>query len=62
MVTSNRSINTGHAPEQRGMTLEAVKAVKIGGHELKEGETIEVTRSEARRILAITKSVRIKVD
>lgn len=44
------------------MTLEAVKAVKIGGHELKEGETIEVTRSEARRILAITKSVRIKVD
>lgn len=58
---NNRAINTGHAPEQRGVTLEAVEDVKIMGKDLKVGETIEVTRSEARRILISTKKVRAAI-
>jgi len=59
---NNRAINTGHSPQQKGMTLEALDDVKVFGRELKSGEMIEVTRSEARRILLSTKKMRVKVD
>lgn len=61
MTTSNRSINTGFAPEQKGMTLRAKEDIKILGKDLKAGETIEVTRSEARRILASTKKMEVAI-
>lgn len=62
MTTSNRAIHTGHAPEQRGIVLEATEEVQVGGKVLKTGETIEVTRSEARRLLISTKKLQVKVD
>ena len=62
MTTSNRAINTGHAPEQKGMTLEATENVQVLGKDLKAGETIEVSRSEARRIMLSTKKLRVRMD
>ena len=59
MVTSNRSINTGHAPEQKGMKLEVLRDVKS----FKKGTVIEVTRSEARRLMAtVEKGFKVVLD
>lgn len=57
MVTSNRSINTGHAPEQKMMVLEFTRDGKFNGKSVVAGQTIKCTRSEARRFLAIDKSM-----
>lgn len=64
MVTSkNRSINTGHSPEQQMIVLEFIRDGKFSGKNYKAGDTIKCTKSEARRFLAIDKSMlRILLD
>lgn len=63
MTASNRAITTGHAPQQKGMTLEVLEEVSIGGRIRKVGETIECTRSEARRLMAVlNKKLRVRMD
>lgn len=64
MVTSkNRSINTGHAPEQQLIVLEFIRDGKFNGKQVEAGQTIKCTRSEARRFLSIDKTmVRILLD
>lgn len=63
VTTNNRSINTGHAPEQQMIVLEFIRDGKFNGKEVKAGQTIKCTRSEARRFLSIDKSLlRILLD
>jgi len=60
---NDRQIRTGHSPAQGMMTLEVLKSTKIGGREVQAGETIQVTRSEARRLMAIDKTLfKVSVD
>ena len=65
MTPSNRAINTGHTPSDQRVTLEAIKDVKgylNPGLPLKEGDTIEVSKGEAKRLLTQFKGeLRIKV-
>lgn len=54
----NRQIHTGgKAVEQSGITLEVLADAKLGGKQLTKGETITVSKSEARRLLAQDKKV-----
>lgn len=62
MISLDRQIKTGHNAKHIGMILEAVEEVSIGNKTLAPGETIEVTKSEARRLLASTKKLRVKID
>lgn len=58
MVTAkNRSIITGHAQGEQMIVLEFIKDGKFDGKEVKAGETIKCTRSQARRFLAMDKSI-----
>ncbi len=61
MIPSDRQIKTGHDANQAGMTLEAIEEVKVGDKLLAPGETIVVTKSEARRLLISTKKLRVAV-
>lgn len=56
-MIKDRQIKTGHNVKQIGMTLEAQKEVTIGGKKMKAGDTIEVTRSEARRLMVLDKTM-----
>ena len=60
MTTSkNRSINTrnnnGEIDSQM-ITLEVIHDTKHNGSEVKAGETITVSKSEAKRLIAVAKS------
>lgn len=61
MVTSNRSINTNHSPNNQMITLEFIKDTKYNGSDVKAGHTIECTKSEAKRILAINKNIKLSM-
>lgn len=59
MVTSNRSIQTKHSPQQEGMKLRVLRDVKS----FKKGAVIEVSKSEARRLMAtLEKAFEIVLD
>lgn len=53
MSINNRQINTGFSQNDQKMILE----VKKDTGKLKAGETVEVTKSEARRLLATHKDI-----
>lgn len=64
-MTKNRQISTRFNDEQAtGMiVLEAVKELDYGTKALKPGETVKVSRSEAKRLLTLRRDAfRIKMD
>lgn len=63
MNISNRQIKTGHTVDNSFIILVAKKTGKFNGKSFEIGQTIKCTRSEARRILCIDKSMfEIKLD
>lgn len=63
MTTSNRQIKTGFAPQQQMITIEAMQDTKHDGKAITAGQTFEVSKSEAKRLLAVgAKVFRIKMD
>lgn len=64
MTASNRQINTGfNTQKDQLIVLEATQPAKHEGKEVHAGETIRVSKSEAKRILAQAKGFfRIKMD
>lgn len=62
-MTKNRAITTGFNSNEQKITLEVLKDTKRDDRELAAGETVEVSRSEAKRLLTTAKSFyRIKMD
>ena len=60
---SNRAINTGHNPADQLITLEATEDVKYAGRTLQKGEAVEVSKSEAKRLLTLSKGkLQIRMD
>lgn len=57
MVTSNRSINTGFDPKKQTITLETLQSGEYNGKKFAAGETIEVSRSEAKRLITQNKQL-----
>ena len=63
MVTSNRQVKTDHNANQDMVTLVAKKDGRFNGKEVYAGKVVKCTKSEARRILAIDKSMfEIRMD
>jgi len=61
-IINNRAINTGNSPAQEDIVLEAKEKVTVFGKVLEAGETIKVSRSEAKQIMRTNSNVRVKVD
>lgn len=57
MVTSNRQIKTGHSMNDGMLVLSAKRAGKFNGKDYTEGQTIKCTRSEARRLMLMDKTM-----
>lgn len=63
MVTSNRQIKTGHSMNDGMMVLEVKRTGKFNGKQFEAGQTIKCTRSEARRLMLMDKTMfEIRVD
>ena len=63
MTTTNRQINTGVKDKAQTITLEATKETKHDGKAITAGETVSVSKSEAKRLLTQSKGLfRIKMD
>jgi hypothetical protein len=64
MVTVfNRQINTGFDSNKQLITLEVLKDTKLNGKDRKTGERVEVSKSEAKRLLTISSAYfRISMD
>lgn len=58
----NRQIKTDFNPDQGTMTLVLLADMTVGGKDLKAGDRLEATRSEARRLLASSKNFKIAMD
>ncbi len=52
-TTKNRSIKTHHDAQKEMLTLRLVTDAKIGDLDMEKGQTIEVTKSEARRMMSL---------
>jgi hypothetical protein len=62
-MTSNRQINTGFDAKAQMITLEATKIVSYDGKQIDAGQSVTVSKSEAKRLLSLSKGVfRIKMD
>lgn len=63
-MIKNRQIKTGFDPkESEYIMLEVLKETKFEGVEKKQGDTIEVSRSVAKKLVTAGKGVfRIKMD
>lgn len=57
MTTTNRQINTGFNPAESKMKLKVLNSGHILGRKVEAGEVIEVTKSEARRLMATDKKM-----
>ncbi len=63
MTTLNRQIKTGHDNKDGVLTLKALKEITIGGVDMKAGDTIQATRSVARRLMSLNeKAFEISLD
>jgi hypothetical protein len=68
MVTSknsfrDRSVKSGHAPEQRTLQLKVLKECVLCGVKMKVGEVFQATRSEARRLMTLdSKMFKVSLD
>lgn len=62
MTTNNRQVDTKFNSKQ-SIDLEVVRSGIYGGKEVKGGDIIKVSKTEAKRILTIHKGLfRIKID
>lgn len=63
-MISNRQINTGfNKGHDAPIILEALQDAKVAGKQYKKGDTLKVTRSTARRFLAVNSKIfHIKMD
>ena len=53
----NRQINTGFNPKAQKITIEALSNTKYNGKDLAAGETVEVSRSEAKRLVTMKREL-----
>lgn len=62
MTTFNRQINTGSEKSNQMITLEATQNTTFRGKSIRAGQSITVSKSEAKRVLTMGKVFRIKLD
>lgn len=62
-MIKDRQIKTGSAEVKQVISLIPNKNITIGGIEIKSGESFQVTKSEAKRLMALDKGVfKISMD
>lgn len=62
-MTLNRQIKTDFNTSGRKITLEAIKGITYEGKNIDAGQSIEVSKSEAKRLLISSKGIfKVKID
>jgi uncharacterized protein YfdQ (DUF2303 family) len=62
MTSMNRQMNTGAENKGQMITLEATQNTTFRGKSVQAGQSVTVSKSEAKRLLSMAKVFRIKLD
>lgn len=62
-MIKDRQIKTGSSESQSVIILDVLKNIKLGGIDIKAGQTINASKSEAKRLLTLDpKAFKISMD